>query len=331
MNDTQKSWSRVRRLLGAQEVLLLAVLIAMVTVFTVLNPRFFTLASMGNILQDWGPVMLIALGQTYVIITGGIDLSVGSTIGLSGVVGALAIRELTAADMPAAVAILSGILIAALVGIAVGAINGLLITKARLAPFIATLAMMGTGAGLTLVITKGLQIGGGPSEVVAIGSTLYLGVFTLPLLVVCVITAVAWLYLHRSRFGRWTYAVGSSPFASRAVGINVESHLMKVYMLSGLLAGLAGALLYFRLGAGSPTAGLGRELSSIAAVVIGGASLFGGRGRMGGTVIGALINTSVLSGLILIGVEPNWQQVVIGVLIAVSVIAQGAGKKGAVR
>jgi ribose transport system permease protein len=187
---------------------------------------------------------------------------------------------------------------------------------------------MGTGAGLTLVITGGIQIAGGPKEVVQIGTTTYLGLFTLPLIAVIVITAIAWLYLHRSRFGRWTYAVGSSPFAARAVGINVERHLMKVYLLSGLLAGLAGSLVYFRLAAGSATAGLGAELTSIAAVVIGGASLFGGRGRMGGTVIGALIITSVFSGLILIGVEPNWQQVVIGVLIAVSVIAQSVGKQG---
>jgi ribose transport system permease protein len=149
--------------------------------------------------------------------------------------------------------------------------------------------------------------------------------------VVLAVLAVAWVTLDFTRFGRWTYAIGSNEFAARGAGIGVQRHLVKVYMLSGLLCGLAGAFVYFRLGSGSPTSGQGLELAAIAAAVIGGTSLFGGSGRMSGTVLGSLITTSVLSGLILIGVAPNWQQVVIGVLIAVAVGVQQLNVLRAVR
>jgi ribose transport system permease protein len=294
----------------------------MVVFFTVMNPVFFSGRAFANILQDWAPVMLLAIGQTYVIITGGIDLSVGSTLGLSGVSGALAIRGLNDAGVSPALAIATGVLIAIAVGVTVGIINGLLVTRVRLAPFIATLATMGAGAGMTLVLTRGVQIAGGPREVIDIGNAKWLGVFTPPVIVVVVVLVLTWLVLNYTRFGRWTYAIGSNDFAARGAGINVNRHLMKVYMLSGLMAGLAGLFVYFRLGSGSPTSGMGFELTAIAAVVIGGTSLFGGIGRMSGTALGALITTAVLSGLILIGVAPYWQRVVVGVLIALAVGAQ---------
>jgi ribose transport system permease protein len=297
----------------------------MIAFFSLLNPRFFSTAAFGNVLQDWAPIMLLALGQTYVIISGGIDLSVGSTLGFSGIVAALVIRGLNAGGHGASLTILVGVLAGAVAGLLVGAINALLITKVRLAPFIATLATMGAAAGLTLVMTGGTQIAEGPNAVVLIGNTTYLTLFTAPVLVVVLITVIATLYLHRSRFGRWTYAIGSNSFAARGAGINVQRHLVRLYLLSGLMAGLAGVVVYFRLGAGAPSSGAGNELTAIAAVVIGGSSLTGGVGRMTGTVVGALIITSVLSGLIIIGVQPNWQQVVVGGLIAIAVGIQGVG------
>ena len=139
---------------------------------------------------------------------------------------------------------------------------------------------------------------------------------------------IAWASLSRTRFGRWTYAVGSNFFAARAAGIDLNAHIIRIYMLSGVLSALAGAFVYFRLGSGSPLSGRGGELSSIAAAVIGGMSLQGGAGRMTGSIMGALITTSVLSGLILIGVEPNWQQIVVAALIAVAVGVQGIGGMG---
>lgn len=319
---------RLKQVLMRQDVILLGVLIAMVAFFTSMNPLFLSTNSLANVLQDWAPVMLLAIGQTYVIITAGIDLSVGSTLGLAGVSGALIIRQLHESAVDPTVAIMLGLLTALVVGATVGLINGLLITRVKLAPFIATLATMGAGAGAILVLTKGVQIAGGPREVVTLGTTRVLGVLTIPLLIVIVILVIAWLVLEQTRFGRWNYAIGSNSFAARAAGINVDLHLIKVYMLSGLMAGFAGMFLYLRLGSGSPTSGSGYELTAIAAVVIGGTSLFGGSGKMSGTVLGAFITTSVLSGLILIGVGPYWQQVVVGVLIAIAVGMQqvGAGK-----
>jgi len=313
---------RLRSLLLRQDVLLFGVLVLMVVFFTVMNPSFFTPFALANILQDWAPVMLLAIGETFVIITGGIDLSVGSVLGLSGIACAMVMRSLHQAGADPTLTIVAGVAAALVAGSLVGLVNGLLITRIRLAPFIATLATMGAGAGLTLVLTDGVQIAGGPNAVILLGNTPYLDVLTLPLIVVLAVLAVAWTVLGLTRFGRWTYSIGSNSFAARGAGIGVDRHLVKIYLLSGLLAGFAGVFVYFRLGSGSPTSGQGQELAAIAAAVIGGASLFGGSGRLSGTVLGALITTSVLSGLILIGVAPNWQQVVIGALIAIAVGVQ---------
>ena len=310
-----------------QDVILLGVLVLMVGFFTAMNPVYFSAFAFANILQDWAPVMLLAIGQTYVIITAGIDLSVGSTLGLSGVTGALVIRSLNADGRPVSVTVAAGLLSAVAVGVVIGLINGLLVTRVGLAPFVATLATMGAAAGLTLVVTGGVQIAGSPTEVISLGNNTFLAVLTVPLVVVLVVLAVAWAVLATTRFGRWTYAIGSNSFAARGSGIGVRRHLMKVYVFSGVCASLAGMFVYFRLGSGSPTSGHGGELSAIAAAVIGGTSLFGGSGRMSGTLLGALITTGVLSGLILIGVAPNWQQVVVGALIALAVGVQQVGSQ----
>lgn len=309
-----------------QETLLLAVYVIMVVAFSLINPRYFSTASFGNILQDFAPVMLMAIGQTFVIITGGIDLSVGAVLGLSGVSAALAIRSTTESGMNPALSITVGILVALLVGATVGVVNGLLITRVKLAPFIATLATMGVCMGTTLVVTGGVQIAGAPKEVVILGNTRFLEVFTVPLFVVLGVLVIAWLALSRTRFGRHTYAIGSNQFAARVAGINVDRHLMKVYAISGVLASVAGLFVYFRLGSGSPASGRGGELQAIAAAVIGGISLMGGVGRVTGTALGALITASVLSGLILIGIEPNAQQIVVGALIALAVAVQGLSR-----
>jgi ribose transport system permease protein len=218
--------------------------------------------------------------------------------------------------------ILIGTFVAVLTGLGVGLVNAFLINKARIVPFVATLATLGAARGLCIVTTGGGPVGEGPAKAITY-SVPWIGPFNTPALVVVVIVIIAGLFMHQSRFGRNNYAIGSNTFAARGAGINVKRHLTKVYVLSGVLSGLAGMYLYIRLGSGSPSSGSSGELMAIAAVVIGGTSLAGGVGRMSGTVIGALILTTVTSGLIIIGVAPNWKDVVVAVLIAGAVFIQG--------
>lgn len=318
------------RVLGSQQFVLLVVLVLMVVMFTSINSKFFSVGVFGNILVNWAPIALIAVGQTFVVVSGGIDLSVGSTMTLSGVVAAFVMQTATGGGTPDALSLLVGVVTAAGVGLVVGLVNALLINQARLVPFIATLATLGAGAGLSLVLTKGGPIAGGPSSAISL-SVPWLGPLSWPGIFVVIIIVIAGLFLHKSRFGRYVFAIGGNSFAATAVGISVKTQITKVYALSGLLAGLGGMVLYITLGSGSPSAGAGQELLAIAAVVIGGASLTGGIGRMSGTVLGSLILTTVTSGLIIINIDPNWNQVVVAVLIAAAVTLQilrrGQGSK----
>ncbi len=311
-----------------QDVILLLLFCIMIAAFSAANPRFFSIRAMANVLQDFSPVVLMAIGQTFVIASRGIDLSVGSVLGLAGVSMALVIRAANEGGVDPWLAITLGMAAAIGVGVVVGLINGLLITYCRLVPFVATLATMGAAAGMSLVLTGGTQIAGAPKEVILLGNATYLGALTVPVIAVFVIIMLSWAFLSRARFGRWTYAIGSNPFAARGAGISVDRHLIKIYLISGILAALAGAFVYFRLGSGSPLSGRGGELNAIAATVIGGVSLQGGTGKLSGVVVGALITTAVLSGLILIGVQPNWQQIVVAALIALAVGVQGLGARG---
>lgn len=326
--ELQGKLARLRVIGVRQDVILLILFCLMVSAFTLANPRFFSVRAMANILQDFSPVVLMAIGQTFVIASRGIDLSVGSVLGLAGVSMALVIRAANESGMDPWLTVSLGLGAAVGVGVVVGLINGLLITYCRLVPFVATLATMGASAGMSLVLTGGTQVAGAPKEVILVGNTAYFGAITAPVVVVFLIILVSWAFMSRARFGRWTYAIGSNPFAARGAGIDVERHLIKLYLLSGILAALAGAFVYFRLGSGSPLSGRGGELNAIAATVIGGVSLLGGTGKLTGVVVGALITTAVLSGLILIGVQPNWQQIVVAALIALAVGIQGIGAKG---
>ncbi len=313
---------RLFNLLANQQIILVLVLLVMVAFFTFNNPIFFSNAVFANILLDWGPLVLIAVGETFVVISGGIDLSVGSTVAFSGVIAAMVMQNLTTANHGQTFTLLVGLLVAIGVGGVIGLINALLITRAHIVPFIATLATLGPAGGMAIVLTGGAPIAGGPPNAILLSVPEY-GPFSLPGLIVLVLVIVLGLFLHRARFGRYTYAIGSNPFAARAAGINVDRHLTLIYTLSGVLAGLAGMFLYIRLGSGAPTSGIGSELDAIASVVIGGVALTGGVGRITGTMLGSLILTTITSGLIIIGVEPNWKQVVVAVLIAVAVFAQG--------
>jgi ribose transport system permease protein len=296
--------------------------------FGILNPRYLSVATASNILQDFGPILLIAIGSTFVIVAGGIDLSPGAVLGLSGMITAIVAKAGNDVGLPSALSLTLAVVAGLAIGALVGLVNGLLSTRLGLAPFIATLATMGAAYGSTLVISDGLQIAGGPPEVLTIGNNYVFGFFTAPVAATFLLTGISWVALAQTRFGRYTYAIGSNTFAARVAGVRVERHLVKLYIISGLLAAAAGIFVYFRLSAGAPASGRGGELQAIAAVVIGGTSLFGGKGRLGGTIIGALIIASVLSGLIMVGVPPAWQQIVTGGLIAVSVAIQVASHRG---
>ena len=329
MSQVETQTSTLKRLIGNQQLLLLLVWFLMVGVFTAFNSIFFSMAVFGNILLDWAPVVLMAVGQSFVIISGGIDLSVGSTVGLSGVVAAFQMQKMMTNGDNQWTIIAVGTIFSAVTGIIIGLINGFLITKAKMVPFIATLVTMGAAAGLAIVYSGGAPIAGGPDKAITL-SVPWFGPFSTPGLIVVAIVAICGLFLHLARFGRYTYAVGSNEFAARSAGINVNRQYMKIYALSGFLSGLAGMYYYCRLGSGAPTSGYGGELDAIAAVVIGGAALTGGVGRITGTVLGALILTTTTSGLIIIGVAPDWKQVVVAILIAAAVLLQGfkSGSKG---
>ena len=323
MSAQEKSPSTLKRLISNQQFLLLLVWFAMVAFFTAFNSIFFSVAVFGNILLDWAPVVLMAVGQTFVIVSGGIDLSVGSTVALSGVTAAFFMQGWTTDGKGQWLTIVAGTLVAGFVGILIGLVNGLLITKAKIVPFIATLVTMGAAAGLAIVYSGGAPIAGGPEKAIML-SVPWFGPFSTPGLIVVGIVIICGLFLHLARFGRYTYAIGSNEFAARSAGINVNRHYLKVYALSGFLSGLAGMYFYCRLGAGAPTSGYGGELDAIAAVVIGGAALTGGVGRISGTVSGVLLLTTTTSGLIIIGVAPDWKQVVVAILIAAAVLLQGS-------
>lgn len=319
--SAHKLSKRLRGLFANQQIILLVVLLAISVFFTINNPIFFSNDVFANILLDWAPLALIAVGETFVIISGGIDLSVGAVTGFSGIIAAFVMRDLTHIMWGETATLLIGVLVTVTVGAGLGLINGILITVTRVVPFVATLVMLGAAGGLTIVLTGGAPIGEGPVNAILLTVPIF-GPFSLPDIIVVVIVAYLGLVLHLSRFGRYAYAIGSNSFAALVAGIDVNRHLMKIYMLSGMLAGLAGMLFYIRLGSGAPTSGLHSELDAIAAVVIGGAALSGGVGVLVGTVLGALILTTITSGLIIIGVAPDWKQVVVALLIAVAVLAQ---------
>jgi ribose transport system permease protein len=316
---------KIRDLLNNQQFVLAAFMVVLIAFFSLKNPQFWSQSVMENVLNDWSPLVLIAIGQTLVVISGGIDLSVGANIAMSGVVGALLMRKLTLGGQGANTTMLLGVLVAMAVGATVGCLNALLINKAKLVPFVATLATLSVCKGFAVVWTKGGPVGDSPTNTIPLTLSRY-GPFSIAMLVVFVVVALAAVALHLTRFGRYTFAIGSSPFAARVAGVNVQRHLMKVYMISGALAGLAGIVYYLRLQSGSPSTGIGRELDSVAAVVIGGVFLTGGVGRIMGATLGTLVLSTVASGLVIIGVPANYRDVVVGVLIALAGVVLGLRK-----
>ena len=287
------------------------IMLIVIAYFSYRSARFGTVDNLVTILVAAAPFALIALGQTLVVLTGGIDLSVGSVIAVSAMAGAA-----TAKANPGQVWMTVGV--AMIVGLAVGCVNGILVSRINVPPFIATLGTLTAGSGLAYVIGGGAPINGLPAEFGSIANTKFLGL-TIPVLVMILGIIVLFIVMKQTTYGMRVYAVGGNRSAAEIAGINAKSILFSVYALSGLLAGISGVMLASRVISGPPNLGQGYELDAIAAVVIGGASLMGGRGTIWGTVLGLFIIQTLNNGLDILVVPAYWQDVIKGVLIVAAV------------
>lgn len=289
----------------------LVVLVGLCVIMTVLSPFFLSVSNFLNILLATATIGVLAIAATFVISSGGLDLSLGSVMGLSGVVGAYVAVTLGA---PAGFGVM-GCLAA---GAAAGFINGWLVTRAGVPAFIVTLGMLGLARGLALVISDGRVIYGLPAELVYLGQGRPFGI-PMPVFILLATALACHYLLAYTRFGRYTLAIGDNETAVRTAGIKVERHRVILYTLSGGLAGLAGMLFMARINAGDPTAGLTYELTAITAAIIGGTNLFGGRGSILGTLVGALIMGVLQNGLNLLAVQSYYQQMAIGAVLILAV------------
>jgi len=287
------------------------VMLLIIAYFSYRSARFGTPDNLQTIAIAAAPFALIALGQTLVILTGGIDLSVGSVIALSAMAAAATVK-----DHPERLWL--SLVVAMLVGLAAGAINGFLVSKVNVPPFIATLGMLTTASGLAYVVGQGAPINGLPQNFGEIANNQILGL-QIPVIVMIVGIVALALIMKRTSYGMRVYAVGGNPVAAQIAGVKTTRILFSVYALSGLLAGLSGVMLASRVISGPPNLGQGYELDAIAAVVIGGASLLGGRGSIIGTALGLFLIQTLNNGLDILLVPAYWQSVIKGTLIVAAV------------
>lgn len=293
-NNAMKSWGLVIALLIIGAVLTWA------------HPSFLTVPNLVNVVRQISINGILAVGVTFVLLTGGVDLSLGSVVALAGVVAASAAHP---DQFPVAVPVALGVL----TGAACGAVNGVVVTWGRVAPFIATLGMMTAARGLALKLSGGRPVSNLSPEFTALGGDVA-GV-PIPVIVLAAIALGSVLFLKNVRLGRHLYAVGGNEAAARAAGISVGGVKLLAYTVCGALAGVAGVVLAARITTGQPNAGVGYELDAIAAVVIGGTSLSGGVGGVGGTILGALLMGVINNGLDLLNVSSYYQSIVKGIII----------------
>ncbi len=294
-------------------------LLLLVILFSFTARGFFSVRNMYNILMDIAVVGVLTIAQTYVIITGGIELSQGAVIGLTGTLAAMMI--LVGIPIPVA------ILLVLAFGAGIGAVNGILVTRLNVPAFIATLGIQQVVMGAALLSNGGSNIYGLPKSLGSFGSGGINGVIPYIALVMIILAIAFHIILSRTRFGRYTYSVGSNADSARLSGINVKRHLFKTYIIAGFLASVAGVLMLCRLKSGVALAGQGYEISAISAVVIGGGSLAGGEGSVAGAMIGALIMCVLSNGLQLLGASSFWQNVFTGIVLIVAVMVEFLRKK----
>ena len=287
-------------------------------VFTVLSPYFFSVNNILTVATQTAVIAIIAIGQTYVLITGGIDLSIGSNIALSAMVAGLCMR----AQLPVPVAICSGLL----TGMLSGAVSGSLVAFGKLPPFIATLGTITVARGLSFTLTQAIPISNLPKVFTIFGTGSTLGIPN-PVIVMLTLVVIFAFILAKTKLGRHVYATGSNFDAARLSGVNTQKVQMTVYIFSGLLAAFAGLIMAARIISAQPAAGDGYELDAVAASVIGGASTMGGEGTIAGTFIGAFVIGVLRNGLNLIGVTPYIQKIIIGAVIVGSVFLDKIRRK----
>lgn len=301
----------LRRVAKAESFGIVLILLIMGTFLAFASDQFLTQENLLSVFRQFSFIGIIAIGQCLVIITGGIDLSVGSVFAFAGVTSAYAMTKM-GMGVPAGIAIGLG------TGLAVGLLNGLFITRLRLPPFIATLGTLSIARGLSYALTSGFPLPNLPDAFKYIGQG-YVGIVPVPVLLLIALGIVFSFFLENTIVGRRTYATGSNEEAARVSGVDTRAIKMLVYGLSGALAGFAGMATAARLGVAQSTAGAGYELDAIAAVIIGGASVTGGVGTVLGTIIGAAVMGVLKNGLILLSVSAYWQQTVIGVVVILAV------------
>jgi ribose transport system permease protein len=299
----------VMRLVEAGPVLML---IALVVLLTVLEPVFLTTRNIGNVLAQTAVISVLAMGQLLVIVTRGVDLSVGAMVALSSVIGALAFASFDAG--------LAIIVVMLATGLTVGLVNGIVYVWGRMPhPFIVTLASLSIARGLALWLADGRSTISGMPEIITFLGSASIGFVPVSYVLVVVLAVVLAIFTRRMVWGRWIFALGGNPEAARLVAIPVRWVFVSVYAMSGLLAGIAAVLASGRSNGGSPNFGQLAELDSIAAVVIGGASFLGGRGDIGNAIIGALMIGVIRNGMNLLNIDAFMQLVVIGLVIAAAV------------
>lgn len=315
MNTNILPLKKIREKVGEENFQILSVLsglLIMVTFFTIMSPYFFTINNIMTVALQTSIIAIIAIGQTFVLITTGIDLSIGSNMAIAGIITSFALI----AGLPMIVAICLGLI----VGIISGLINGLLIVLGDLPPFVVTLGSMSVIRGVALVITKGIPISGLPKTFRYIGNGKIMDI-PFSVIIMIVLTCIFGFILSKTRTGTHIYACGSNLEAARLSGINTKKTLILVYIFSGFLAACSGIILASRIASGQPSAGMGYELFAVASAVIGGTSLAGGEGIISGTLIGALVIGVLRNGLNLMGVSAFVQEILIGIVIILAVFA----------
>jgi len=313
---------KLTQLIRSQELGILVILLIMGTILSLKAPSFLTSTNIFNVLRAFSWIAISSFGEAMVIITAGVDLSVGSIMALSGLITAMLLVQ----GFGTVVSVLGGLITGALFGF----INGGLISKAKLPPFIATLGIMSIARGFCYGLTGGLTVRDFPEEFLLIGRTdLPLGTWLVPVpvIVMLVLALVSHIFLNKTVWGYRIYAVGGNEPAAILAGINTDRVKLLVYTLSGLLTAVGGILMTSRLGVAAPTAALGYELDVIAAAVIGGTSLKGGEGSIAGALIGAAIMQVLRNGLVLMGFPAYWQPSAIGAVILIAVMLDQLRKR----
>jgi ribose transport system permease protein len=321
--------SLIKRITSLQSVWILGVLVVIVAFFSVAaGGKFFSPSNFSLISQNIAVWAVLGVGMTFVIITSGIDLSIGSVLVFSSVVAAKVMQSIGGNGWGTAAI---GILAALVTGALWGLLNGFLVAKAKIPPLIVTLGTLSIALGLAQVITGGIDVRSVPEALTDFNTYIkILGIPSLPF-VALVVVIIGGVVLHKTKFGRYTYAIGSNEEAARRVGVHVSRHLIMVYALMGMLAGLGAVLALAQFGTTTIAGQSLTNLNVIAAVVIGGTSIFGGEGSIFGTVVGLFIPAVLQAGFVIIGVEPFWQGVAVGIVLIAAVYIDQSRRAAALR